>query len=113
MLGRIETVVDLLGVVPADGNTAEQTIEKTGAGVGDFVEREMCFCQLGKDGQQPGAGRRFQHEIGCRHCGCLGGGEAERDRRRKLLEVLGFLGAAGLRRQTAGKPRQHVQHRRG
>jgi len=45
--------------------------------------------------------------------GRLGGGEAERERRRELLQALGFLGAAGLRRQPFGQAREHGEHRRG
>jgi DDE family transposase len=43
----------------------------------------------------------------------LGGNKAERDRRRELLEALGFLGAAGLRGQPLGEPYEHVEHRLG
>ena len=102
----IETVVDLLGVVPGDSDVAEQAGEQSGARVGDLVQREPRFGELGEDRQQSGAGRRFEHEVGRGQRGRFGGDKAERDRRRELLEVFGFLGAAGLRRQTSGKPRR-------
>ena len=57
-------VVDLLGVVAADGDVAEQAAEQSGAGVGDLVERKPRFGELGEDRQQPGAGGGFEHKIG-------------------------------------------------
>jgi hypothetical protein len=63
--------------------------------------------------QQPRAGGGFQHEVGRGQSSRFGGGEAERDRRRELLEVLGFLGPARLRRQPFGKTREHPEHRGG
>ena len=106
-------VVDLLGVVPGDGRVAEQAAEKPGAGVGDLVQRQPRPGEFGEDRQQAGAGGRFEHEIGRGQRRRLGGDEAERDRRRELLEALGFLGAARLRRQPLGEPGQHVEHRGG
>ena len=41
--------MDLLGVVPGDGNAAEQATEQPGAGVGDFIERQARFGKLGED----------------------------------------------------------------
>ena len=69
--------------------------------------------QFGEDREQAGAGRGFEHEIGRRQHGRFGGGKAERQRRRELLEVLGFLRAPRLRREPPGEPRQHLEHRRG
>ena len=45
--------------------------------------------------------RRRQHRR-------FGGGKAKRQRRRELLEVLGFLRAPYLGREPPGKPRQHL-----
>ena len=110
---RIEPVVDLLGVVAGDVDVAEQAGEQAGAGVGDLVQGEPRFRQLGEDRQQAGAGGGFEHQVGRGQHGRFGGDKAERDRRRELLEMLGFLGAAGLRRQPPGKAREHLEHRRG
>ena len=85
-------VVDLLGVVPCDRAVAEQAREQSGARVGDLVEGKPRLGELGKDRQQARAGGRFENEVGSRQCRCLGGDEAERDRRRELLEAFGFLG---------------------
>jgi hypothetical protein len=109
---RIEPVVDLLGVVPGDCGISKEAGKEPGARVGDFVERKPRFRQFGKDRQQAGAGGGFQHEIGGSQCGRYGGGETERDRRRELLELLGFFRTARLRGQPGAKPGQHVEHRR-
>ena len=108
---RIETVVDLLGVVPADRDVAEQAAEQPGARLGDLVQGEPRLGELGEDRQEARAGGGFENEVGRGQCSRLGGDEAERDRRRELLELLGFLGPARLRRQPLGKPREHVEHR--
>ena len=109
----VEMVMDLLGVVAGDRDIAEQAAEQPGAGLGDLVEGKARFRQLGEDRQHAGAGRRFENDVaGGQRCG-LGGGKAERDRRRELLEVLGFLGAAGLRREPPSEAGQHLEHRRG
>ena len=110
---RVQPIVDLLGIVAADLEPAEQAREQSGTGIGDLVEREPRFGELGEDRQQAGAGRGFQNDVaGGQRCG-LGGDKAERDRRRELLEVIGFLRTAGLRRQPRGKTRQHLDHRGG
>ena len=106
--------MDLLGVVPCDGRgVAEQAAEQPGARLGDLVQGEPRFGELGEDRQQPRAGGRFQHEVGRSQRSRLGGDEAERDRRRELLEALGFLGAPRLRRQPLGEAGEHLEHRRG
>ena len=74
-------VVDLLGVVAGDSDVAEQSAEETGAGLGDLVQGEPGFGELGENRQQPGAGGRFQHDIaGGQRCR-LGSDKAECDRR--------------------------------
>ena len=96
---RIETIVDLLGVVPCDRRAvAEQPAQETGARVGDLVQDEPRFGELGENRQQPGAGRWFQHEVGRGERGRFGCHETERNRRRELLEALGFLGPSRVRR---------------
>ena len=106
-------VVDLLGVVPGDGNVAEQAAEQAGARVGDLVQGALRFGELGEDRQQAGAGRRFQNDVAGGQRSGLGGDKAECQRRRELLEVFGFLRAAGLRREPSGEAGQHFEHRRG
>ena len=83
------------------GTPGKQLVEETGARFGELVEDERCAGKLGEDGEQAGAGRGLQHEIGRRERGREGGDEAERDRRRELLEGLALLGAAGVRGQQA------------
>jgi hypothetical protein len=84
---RIEPVVDLLRVVAADLDPTEQAAEQRGARVGDLVKRQPRFRELGEDRQQARAGRRLEDEVCRRQCCRLGGGEAERYRRRELLEL--------------------------
>ena len=60
----IEMVVDLLGVVAGDSDVAEQPAEETGAGLGDLVQGEPGFGQLGEDRQHAGAGRGFEDQVG-------------------------------------------------
>ena len=110
---RIEPVVDLLGVVAADLDAAEQAAEQPGTGVGDLVQSQPRFRELGEDRQQARAGRRLEDEVGRRQHRRFGGDEAERDRRRKLLELFGFLRTPGLRRQACGEPGQHLEHSGG
>ena len=105
--------MDLLGVVAADFDAAEQAAEQSGARVGDLVETKRRFRELGEDRQQARAGRRFEDEVGRRQHRRFGGGEAERYRRRELLQLFGFLGTPGLRRQPCGEPREHLEHGRG
>ena len=102
--------MDLLGVVAGDRNLAEQAAEEAGAGLGDLVQGNWHLGKLGEDRQQPGAGRRFEHEVGGGQRCRLGGDKAERDRRRELLQLLGFLGAARLRREPPGEAGQHLDH---
>ena len=93
-------------VVPGGIDAAEQTAEETGARVGNFVENEPCPGQLGEDRQQPRAGGWFQHDVGGSERGRLGRDEAERDRRRELLQLFGFLGSARLRRLHGGNAKR-------
>ena len=110
---RIEPVVDLLGVVPADRDVAEEASEQPGARLGDLVQGEPRLGELGEDRQQTRPGGGFENEVGRSQCSRLGGDEAERNRRRELLELLRFLGPARLRRQPLGHPREHGEHRIG
>jgi hypothetical protein len=97
--------------VPADIEAAEQAGEQSGARIGDFVEGEARSLELGANRQQPRARRGFQHKIRRSQCRRFRRDKAERDRRRELLEVLGFFRPAGLGRQARGQARQHLEHR--
>lgn len=81
-------VVDLGGVETGDGNGGKQRREKTGTYTGQFVEDERAPGGLGKDRQQPGAGRRLQHTIGRGDGGCRRRSQPKRDGGRELLEGL-------------------------
>ncbi len=68
--------------------------------VGDqFVEDQRAADGLRQDRQKAGPRRWFQNPVIRRDRSGCQSGKAERDRRRKLLEVLAFLGTPGLRRQ--------------
>ena len=84
--------------------------EQTGARVGELVQDERGAGELGKDGEEPGAGRGLEHEVGGRDRRGDARDEAERDRRRELLERLALLGAA---RMGGSERRELGQHRRG
>jgi hypothetical protein len=98
---RIKPVMDLLGIVAGDRNLAEQPAQEVGAHLSNLVEDELSFRELGEDRQEARPGRRFEDDVaGNERCG-LGRYEAERDGRRELLELFGFLRAAGLRGMRA------------
>ena len=109
-LGQI--VVNLLGVEARDGDGREQQREQIGACLGDLVERERCAVKLGEDGELPGSGRGFEHQIGGRDRGRERGDEAKLDGRRELLELLAFFRAARVGRRERGEPAQHVEQPR-
>src|SRR5277367_3214448 len=71
--GEVEMVVDLSCVMPRDRNARKEPAE---------------------DGEKASAGRGFEHKVGWGDRGCGGGGEAERDRRGKLLKRLAPFGTA-------------------
>ena len=105
--------MDVLGVVPCDRAIAVEAGEQPGAGIGDLVQRETGAGEFGEDRQQARSGRGFEDEIVRSDRRGFGGGEAQRDRRRELLEAVAFLRAAGLRRQPLAEPVQHLEHRGG
>ena len=105
----VEMIVDLRGVEAGDGDAGEQMVQQPGARLGQFVENERAAGELGEDGEQSGAGRRLQHEIGRRDRGGGAGREAERDRRRELLKRLALLGAARMGGEKARDLGQHRQ----
>jgi hypothetical protein len=100
--GGIEMIVDLRRVETGDGNGREEKRQQAGAGVGQLVEDERAAGDLGEDGEQAGAGRRLQHPVGRSDGRGVGGDQAERDRRRELLEGLAFRRTPRMRRQQVG-----------
>ena len=89
-------IVDLRRVEAGDGDAGKEEIEEPGACVRQFVEHERAAGKLRENGEQAGSGRRLQHEVGRRDRGGGARREAERDRRRELLERLALLGAARM-----------------
>ena len=110
--GRIQIVVDLRRVVAADGGAWEQMAEQVCAGLSELVQRQDAAGEGGEDGEQPSAGGRFQHQVARRDRGGDAGREAERDRRRELLERRALLGAARMRGRQRGQLGQHGEHPR-
>ena len=90
-LARVEMIVNLCGVEPADGSPRKEETQKIGARVGQLVQRETAARDLGKDRQQPGPGRRLEDQFARRDlCGsqrCHPHGQ----RCRELLEALHFF----------------------
>ena len=95
-------IVDLGRVEAGDGNGRKKKGQQAGAGVGQLVEDERAAGDLGEDGEEAGARRRFQHPVGRSHGRSLGRDQAERDRRRELLEGLALRGPARMCRQKTG-----------
>ena len=60
----VEMIVDMRRIVAGDRRRGKQRAEQLGAGLGEFVENEPRAGELGEDGEQAGAGRGLQHEIG-------------------------------------------------
>ena len=106
----VEVIMDVRGVKAGDGDTGEQMAQQPGARLGQLIENERPAREFGEDGEQAGAGRRFQHEIGARDRGGGAGREAEGDRRRELLKRLAFLGAARVGGQKGRDLGQHRQY---
>ena len=63
----------------------EQRFEQRRAGLGEFVQRQPCPGEFGKDGEQARASRGLENEIGRGDRGSTGGDKPERERRRELL----------------------------
>ena len=107
----VEMIVDMGRVVLRDGNVRKEPTEHGCAAVGEFVQDEAASRQFREDGEKARAGRRLQHEIGVRDRGGRGGGEAERDRRRELLQRLALFGAARMGGKQCRDLRQHGEKR--
>ena len=111
-----QIVVDLRGVEAGQRSGGKQAREEIGAEVREFVERERSPGGLSEDGKKAGAGRGFENEIAGRDRGGGERGEAERQRRRELLEILTVLRPARMGRQKArdlGRRGQHAGGRSG
>ena len=102
----IEVIVDLGRVEAGDGKGRKEGGEKTSAHLGQFVENERAASDLGENGEEASAGGWLQHPVGWRDGGGMSRGQAERDRRRKLLKGLALGRAPRMRRQKAGDLRQ-------
>jgi hypothetical protein len=100
-------IVDMGRIEAGDGNAWEQVVEESGPRFSKLIEDERCAGHLGEDGEQAGAGRRLQHEIGGSRRGGEAGDKAERNRRRELLKSLALLGAAGVRGQQRRELAEH------
>ncbi len=102
-------IVDLRRVEAGYDDAREEVAEQSGACLGQLVQHERTAGDLGEDGEQPGAGRGFQHPIGRRDRPRRRGREAKRDRRRELLERLALLGATRVGGEKARDLREHRQ----
>ena len=60
---RIKVIVNVRGIVPANRKARKQLRQEIGARVGQLVEDEPGSGKFGKDSQQAGAGRRFEHHV--------------------------------------------------
>ena len=105
----VEVVVDVGGVEPADRGGRKQATEQLGAPVAQFVERQLGARDLGEDGEQPGAGRRFEHKVSGSEPRGARGDPGERGRCRELLERLAFLRPPRLAGQEPGDLADHGQ----
>ena len=108
---RREVVMDMGGVVLADGSVGEDPAQEGGAMIGKLVEDQARAGEFGMDGEQAGAGGRFQHRVGGRQRRGAGGDMRDRQRRRQLLQGLALGRALGVGRQQRGDPLQHGQPR--
>ena len=92
-----QPVVDCGGVMAGHGNAGEQELQQFGAGFGQLVEREARPRQQSMDGEQTGAGRRFEHMIArADRCRC-GRDESKTRRGRELLQGLRCFRSARMR----------------
>ena len=91
----VEMIVDLRGVEAGDGDAGEEMVQQPGAGLGQLVQNERAAGEFGEDGEQPGAGRRLQHEIGGRDRGGGAGRQAERRSASRTAEAPGSPRSGG------------------
>ena len=98
----VQIVVDLGRIEACDRKGWKEGREKRAARLGQLVEMEPASGNFGENGEQAGAGRRFQHDIVHGDRGGGRRGESQGDRRRELLEGLALFGTAGVRGLKAG-----------
>src|SRR3546814_20304493 len=82
-------------------------VEKAGPGLGELVQTELAACNHGQDSEKAGAGGWLQHAVGRRDTRSGQRGNAERKRRRKLLEGLALLRSACVGGKKVGDLCQH------
>ena len=109
----VEIVVDLLGVEGRDRRLREQARQQPMTRFGKLVQGKPGACDLGMDGEKAGSGRRFEHKLARRHLSRKRHQESEAQRRRKLLELVAFLGAARMRGQQRRKLPDHRERAGG
>ena len=106
-----EVVVDVSGIVLTDGSVGEDPAQEGGAMIGKLVEDQARAGELGMDGEQAGAGGRFQHRVGGSQRSGAGGDMRDRQRCRQLLQGLALRRALRVGRQQRGKTLQHAKTR--
>ena len=110
--GCVEMIVDVGRVVPGDGDPGEQSSRADAARVSASSFRaEPAAGEFGMDGEEPGAGRGLQHDVGGRDRRGRARDEAELDRRGELLERLALFGAARMGRNERRQLGQHAEER--
>ena len=96
-----QVIRDGLGVAPVDGNARKEPFEQSRPGRGEFVEVELLAGgraerTVGHDGEDAGAGRRFQHPVAGADHGRLNRGIGQRQGRGELLQSHLFFGSPGM-----------------
>ena len=109
--GRIEMIVNVGRIMPADRNVRKQMAQELGARVGKLVQNQAAAGELGKNGEQACARRWLQHKIPGHHRRGRRRNMAKADRRRELLEGLAFLRPARVRREESRDLREHRKAR--
>ena len=110
-----ETVGDGLGVEPGHRGFGEEPGQEAGPGPGDLVQMERAFAAgpegaLGHDGEDPGPGAGFEHDVAGPDGGRLQGRIGEAQGRGELLEPdlgLGSLRVGGLQGRDLLQQGQH------
>ena len=80
----IQMIVDLRRVEAGYDDAWEKMVKQRRACLGQLVQGERTTGDLGEDGEQPGAGRGFQHVIGRRDGGCVAAGDRNQTRECEL-----------------------------
>ena len=109
----VEIVVDLLGVEVRDRRLREQARQQPMTRFGKLVQRKPGAGDFGMDGEKAGAGRGFEQKLARRQLSGERHQESEAERRRELLELVAFLGAARMRGQQRRKLPDHRERAGG